>query len=54
MKKNIVKYIICYSIIYVSLLCSNFFLGFESTVLVGFSMLISLLILNKYDTKSSN
>lgn len=51
MKKNIVKYIICYSIIYVSLLCSNFFLGFESTVLVGFSMLISLFIIDQYKNK---
>ncbi|QIG64775.1 hypothetical protein SJC03_97 [Bacteroides phage SJC03] len=51
MKKNIVKYIICYSIIYVSLLCSKFFLGFESTVLVGFSMLISLFIIDQYKNK---
>lgn len=51
MKKNIVKYIICYLIIYVSLLCSNFFLGFESTVLVGFSMLISLFIIDQYKNK---
>lgn len=49
--KNIVKYAICYSIIYLSLLYSKFSLGFESTVLVGFSIIIALMMIHSFKNK---